>query len=209
MRYLLVALFVLFGAMTSAMAQVSIGIGVPGVSIGINLPAYPQLVRIPTYPVYYAPRLNINFFFYDGLYWIYQDDNWYASSWYNGPWRLVAPEVVPVYILRIPVRYYRRPPVYFHGWRPDAPPRWGEHWGRDWEQRRDGWDKWQRSTAPVPAPLPSYQRRYSGPRYPEAEQQPSLHSRHYRYQPRDPAVQRQFPPGRGRDKDKDKGKQRE
>jgi len=75
--------------------------------------------------------LDSNFFFYDGMYWVYQDDDWYASSWYSGPWARVAPAVVPLFILRVPVSYYRNPPGYFHGWRPDAPPRWGEHWGRD------------------------------------------------------------------------------
>ena len=73
------------------------------VSIGINVPVYPQLVVVPGYPVYYAPRLEANYFFYDGMYWVYQDDNWYSSSWYNGPWWFVGPEVVPLYILRIPV----------------------------------------------------------------------------------------------------------
>ncbi|MFM9915150.1 MAG: hypothetical protein ACKVOX_05010 [Rhizobacter sp.] len=48
-RYLLVALGMLCGLMTSANAQVSVGIGIgrPGVSIGINLPLYPDLVRVP------------------------------------------------------------------------------------------------------------------------------------------------------------------
>lgn len=205
MRYLLVVLWMLFGVMTSALAQVSVGIGIgiglPGVSIGINLPAYPELVRMPGYPVYYAPRLDTNFFFYDGLYWVYQGDNWYASSWYNGPWGLVVPEVVPLFILRIPVRYYRYPPVYFYGWRPDAPPRWGEHWGPAWEQHRGDWDKWPRKSVPVPAPLPSYQRRYSGPRYPEAQQQRELQHRNYRYQPRDPAVRQQWQPRRDKERE--------
>ena len=139
-RHVIIVLGLLLSSVASA-AQVSIGIGFPNVSIGINVPAYPRLVRVPGYPVYYAPQLQANFFFYDSLYWVYQDDNWYASSWYNGPWGLVSPDAVPVYILRIPVRYYRQPPAYFHGWRADAPPRWGDHWGRDWEQRRSGWDQ--------------------------------------------------------------------
>ncbi|OGB04147.1 MAG: hypothetical protein A3E79_14655 [Burkholderiales bacterium RIFCSPHIGHO2_12_FULL_61_11] len=195
MRYLLIVLSMLLGSVTSAHAQVSVGIGVsvPGVNIGINLPAYPRLVRVPGYPVYYDPRLNANYFFYDGLYWVYQEDNWYASSWYNGPWQLTAPEYVPVFILRVPVRYYRQPPVYFRGWRADAPPRWGDHWGRDWEQRRSGWDRWDRRAAPRPAPLPLYQRRYSGERYPRApEQQNSIRSGNYRYQPREPVTQQHF-----------------
>lgn len=192
MRYVLVLFLMLLGPATSAVAQVSIGIGFPGVSIGINLPVYPELVRVPGYPVYYAPRLEANFFFYDGMYWVYQGDNWYASSWYNGPWGLVNPNYVPVFILRIPVRYYRVPPPYFRGWRPDAPPRWSEHWGQEWDQRRSGWDRWNRGAAPVPAPLPIYQRRYPGNSYPHAEQQPSLHDRNYRYQPRDAVVRQHY-----------------
>jgi hypothetical protein len=189
-RYIFIALGMLFSPLACS-AQVSIGIGLPDVSIGINLPAYPQLVRVPGYPVYYAPRLEANFFFYDSMYWVYQDDNWYVSSWYNGPWRLVEPEFVPVFILRIPVRYYRQPPAYFRGWRPDAPPRWGDHWGRDWEQRRSGWDRWDRHAVPAPAPLPVYQHQYSGDRYPrQLERQQQLQQQNYRYQPRDPLVRR-------------------
>ena len=130
-RYGFVVLWIALCSVTSASAQVSIGIGLPNVSIGINLPLFPELVPVPGYPVYYAPRVDANYFFYDGMYWVYQDDNWYASSWYNGPWGLVEPEVVPLFILRIPVRYYRQPPVYFRGWQSNAPPRWGQHWGHD------------------------------------------------------------------------------
>jgi len=196
MRALFIVLWMLFGAVTSAMSQVSVGVGIalPGVSIGISVPAYPEFVRVPGYPVYYAPRLPANFFFYDGLYWVYIVDTWYVSFWYNGPWRIVVPEAVPVYVLRIPVRYYRDPPGYFRGWRRDAPPRWNEHWGREWEQRRRGWDHWNRRAAPAPAPLPAYQRRYSGDRYPrEEQQQQALHGQNYRYRPRDAAVRQHYP----------------
>lgn len=192
MRNVLIFLWLASCALAPASAQVSIGIGTPNVSIGINLPLYPELVPVPGYPVYYAPRLNSNYFFYDGMYWIYWDDGWYASSWYNGPWGWVAPEVVPVYVLRIPVRYYRQAPEYFRGWRPDAPPRWDEHWGHDWAQRRSGWDRWNRSAVPARPPLPDYQRKYSGGRYPSVEQQRALHSQHYRYQARDPLVRQHF-----------------
>ncbi len=192
-RNILILIGILLSPAASAEVQVSIGIGLPHVSIGINVPAYPQLVVVPGYPVYYAPRLQANFFFYDGLYWVYQDDYWYASEWYNGPWWVVAPEIVPVFILRIPVRYYRHPPAYFIGWRPDSPPRWGNHWGRDWEQHRSGWDRWDRRSAPPPAPRPAYQRQYSGDRYPQqVERQQDLHQQNYRYQPRDPVVKQRY-----------------
>ena len=192
-RYGLIVLLMLLCVETTASAQVSIGIGLPNVSIGINLPLYPDLVRVPGYPVYYAPQVDGNYFFYDGMYWVYMDDNWYASSWYNGPWALVEPEYVPLFILRVPVRYYRQPPVYFHGWRPNAPPRWGQHWGHGWEQHRRGWDRWDRRSAPAPAPLPIYQRHYSGDRYPRrVEEQHKLRSQQYRYQPRDKVVRQHF-----------------
>jgi hypothetical protein len=192
MRYTLIVLWILFWSAPAAIAQLSIGIGLPGVSIGINLPVYPEFVRVPGYPVYYAPRLSSNYFFYDGMYWVYQDDNWYASSWYNGPWGMVGPEFVPVYVLRIPVRYYRQPPPYFRGWRRDAPPRWGNHWGNEWEQRHSGWNRWDRRSAPEPAPLPVYQQQYLGDRYPRVEQQHELHNQNYRYQPQDAVVQQYY-----------------
>ena len=191
MRFLIVVLWMLL-ATASAFAQVSIGVSVPGVSIGINVPTYPQLVRVPGYPVYYAPGMRSNFFFYDGMYWVYQNDNWYASTWYNGPWGLVGPDTVPLFVLRIPVRYYRNPPVYFGGWQTSGAPHWGEHWGRDWEQHRTGWDQWDHRAAPAPAPLPVYQRQYSGNRYPAAAQQPMLRAQNYRYEPKDTVAKQHF-----------------
>lgn len=191
-RYGFIVLAMLLCSVTSAEAEVSVFIGTPHLSIGINLPLYPELVPVPGYPVYYAPRLQANYFFYDGMYWVYQDDNWYASSWYNGPWGVVEPYYVPLFILRVPVRYYRQPPGYFRGWRADAPPRWGNHWGPEWEQQRRGWDRWQRSSAPKRAPLPTYQRQYSGEKYPRVEQQHTIRGQQYRYQPREKAVREHF-----------------
>ena len=192
MRYAFIGCMVfLTSAVVPAQAQISIYFGSPTFQIGIDMPVYPELERVPGYPVYYDPRAEGNYFFYDGLYWVYAEDNWYESEWYNGPWRNVDPQYVPLYVLRVPVRYYRRPPSYFQGWGADSPPRWGEHWGRDWEGRHAGWDRWNRGSAPQPAPLPSYQRRYSGGTYPRAEQQQrSIRQESYHYQPRE-AVSRQ------------------
>ncbi|MGA7596141.1 MAG: hypothetical protein WCA64_13185 [Gallionella sp.] len=195
MRNLLIVLSVLLFPVSAAHADVSIGIGisVPGVSIGINMPAYPRLARVPGYPVYYDPYVDSNFFFYDGLYWVFYGDDWYVSSWYNGPWQMVAREYVPVYVLRIPVRFYRRPPAYFRGWHADAPPHWGERWGRDWEHSHSGWDNWDRRATPHPAPLPKYQRSFTGDSYPRVpEVQHSIVSKKYRYQPREPVAQQYF-----------------
>ena len=129
-----IGLVLLLCTATPATAQISIGIGVPSLDIGIHLPALPSLTIVTGSPVYYAPRVDANFFFYDGMYWVYQNDNWYSSSWYNGPWAAVDPDIVPEFILRVPVSYYRHPPTYFRGWAANAPPRWDEHWGNSWTQ---------------------------------------------------------------------------
>lgn len=193
MRNRLIVLLFLCCAVVPAVAQVSFSVGVPGLSIGVNVPVYPQLVRVPGYPVYYAPGLNSNYFFYDGMYWVYQGDNWYASSWYNGPWSMVGPQYVPAYVLRVPVRYYRAPPQYFRGWPVNASPRWGQYWGPEWSQRRTGWDQWNRHAAPPPAPIPYYQQRYSGNRYPQGNDQQVIHNQNYRYQPKDPDARQHYP----------------
>jgi len=187
-RYLIITLAILLGPVFSAEAQIS-------VNIGIRVSAYPDLVLVPGYPVYYDPRGSLNFFFYDGLYWVYEGDNWYSSSWYDGPWQLVDPEDVPLFVLRVPVRYYRRPPAYFSGWGADAPPHWGEHWGSGWQVRRSGWDRWDAHSAPTPAPLPSYQQQYSGNRYPrDVAQQRTIQAQGYQYQPHEPVAPQHLQP---------------
>jgi hypothetical protein len=192
MRVQLFALWMLLCAALPASAQTFINFSTPGVRISVNVPLYPTLQRVPGYPVYYAPSLNSNYFFYDGMYWVYESDNWYASSWYNGPWWVVNPMDVPLYLLRVPVRYYRQAPAYFRGWASTEMPRWGDHWGSAWQQRRSGWNQWDRSSSPAPAPLPSYQRQYSGKQYPQASQQAFIQTRDYRYQPNDAVAQQNF-----------------
>jgi hypothetical protein len=182
-RYGIMALCISMGAVTPALARVD---------IDINLSLFPELVPVPGYPVYYAPQADLNYFFYDGMYWVYEDDGWYTSNWYDGPWEYVDPEEVPVYVLRVPVRYYRRPPTYFYGWRSDAPPRWGVYWGDDWSRHHNGWDHWDRRRVPKPAPLPTYQRNYSGDRYPRGPEQREIRDQNYRYQPHNAEARKHY-----------------
>lgn len=189
----------LFAALLSVLAPLLV-VGTPAraqvsVQVGVEIGSYPRLARVPGYPVYYSPDAPANLFFYDGVYWLYVDDVWYTSSWYNGPWFLVEPFAVPVYVLRVPVRYYPVPPPYFRRWRPEAPPRWDEHWGSEWAQRRRGWDHWDRRQTPPPAPLPVYQRQYGGERYPASpDEQRRLQQQQYRYHPREPVAKAYLAP---------------
>jgi hypothetical protein len=182
---------ILVGATSPAFAQIGVEIGLPSISIGIDIPVYPELVLVPGYPVYYAPSINANMFFYDGMFWNLSGDNWYSSGWYNGPWLQAGPEFVPLFVLRVPVSYYRSPPAYFVSWQADAPPRWGDHWGVSWQQNRPGWDQWNHAIVVAPAPLPTYQRQYSGASYPTVAVQITLQTKNYHYQPRDAVVQKQ------------------
>lgn len=195
MRHTILALAITAAAVPAAHAQVNYGIGVqlPGISIGVSMPSYPALQPIPGLPVYYAPRASLNYFYYDGLFWVYRGDDWYASTWYDGPWHRVWPYDVPDFVLRVPVRYYGQPPMAFRGWRPDAPPRWVDQWGRDWGQRRAGWDRWDHHAMPTPAPLPEYQRAFPHDRYPGSEdRQREIRTQQFRYQPREAVGRHQY-----------------
>lgn len=173
-------------AMLPARADVSMGITMPDVLIGITLPVYPKLQRIPGYPVYFAPQTPANYFFYDGLYWVYEDENWFSSNWYNGPWHSIDAGLLPLTLLRVPVRYYRKPPNYFQGWKLNEAPRWhersNEHWNQGLLQGQSARPDPRTDHAGRPAPLPNYQRHYQGTRYPDAERQQELHGKNYGYQ---------------------------
>lgn len=183
MRLKWLLLFLLAAPLNAALAEVR---------ISLDIKSYPKLVAVPGYPVYYAPQINANYFFYDGMYWLFEHDNWYSSLWYNGPWYDVDSNHIPDNVLRVPVRYYRQAPAYFRGWQSNAAPRWNVHWGTTWAEQRRGWDRRDRQARPHPAPLPSYQRRYSADRYPHAERQIDLHRENSRYQPRDAFVREQY-----------------
>ncbi len=165
--------------------------------VDVDLSAYPEMEPVPDSPVYYAPGVDSNYFFYDGLYWDFFNDGWYSSAWYNGPWTFVDPVYVPTYVLWVPIHYYHRPPAYFRAWNAGRPPRWGEHWGRDWQSRHNAVYGGRGGVTPRRAPLPQYQRQFTRQNYPRAAQQQStLHAQNYRYQPRE-GVARQHYESRG------------
>jgi hypothetical protein len=160
--------------------------------IDVDLPTFPEMQPVPDSPVYWAPAVDSNYFFYDGLFWDYYDDLWHWSSWYNGPWVVTDPVYVPTYVLWVPIAYYRRPPHFFRAWNPAHPPRWGEHWGRDWLARHN--QVFQGAPRQVArAPLPQYQMQFSRANYPRnPQQQSALHVQHYGYQPREAIVRQHY-----------------
>jgi hypothetical protein len=163
-------------------------IGPPGADPGLRVPLFPYLAPVPGCPVYVASGMAANYFYFDGLFWIYRGGGWFAGIWYDGPWGLVPAEVVPMPLLWVPVRSFRDPPAGFRAWQGMEPPHWGEVWGAAWEARRSGWEQWDRHSAPALARLPGYQKGFAGPRYPRPEEQWDLHNRNFRYHPGEPLV---------------------
>ena len=165
--------------------------------IGVDLPQYPEMQPVEDSPVYYAPGVDSNYFYYDGQYWDYSNDAWYTSAWYNGPWAYVEPIYVPTYVLWVPIRFYRRPPVFFRRWNPNAPPRWADRWGRNWQVRHNEIFGGQHARQPVRAPLPDYQRQFNRANYPRPQQQAAIHAQHYSYRPWEGGARRQEHAGSG------------
>ena len=160
--------------------------------IDVDLPQYPEMLPVPDSPVYYSPSVDSNYFFYDGLYWDYYNDRWYASPWYNGPWSYVDPIYIPTYVLWVPIRYYHRHPGHWHGWNTNGPPHWSQHWGGEWQSRHN--EQYRGNPrGNARAPLPEYQRGYSRANYPRAvQQQNTLHSQHYAYRPQEQVAQQHY-----------------
>jgi hypothetical protein len=160
--------------------------------IDVDVPQYPEMQPVPDSPVYYAPGVDSNYFFYDGTYWDYYNDRWYASPWYNGPWSYVDPIYIPTYVLWVPISYYHRHPGYWHGWNVNGPPHWSQHWGSEWQARHNDYYRGS-SRGNTRAPLPDYQRGYSRANYPRGvQQQGMLHSQNYAYRPQERVVQQHY-----------------
>jgi hypothetical protein len=123
-------------ALAMLLASLASTPAIAGVRLGFDVLAPPLLVPIPASPVQYAPSIGGNYFFYAGRYYAFTDDVWYASSGYDGPWLALAPELVPVPLLAVPISYYRLPPRYWAPWRRDRPPRWEETRIRHPDERR-------------------------------------------------------------------------
>ena len=134
MRVLIFALLS-FAFVAPAYAQVH-------VDIGIHLPSPPRLVIVPEVrAVQYVPSVQANLFFYGGQYWAFSNGNWHVSRGYNGPWIVVAPNIVPRPVLLVPVNYYHVRPGHWNQWQRQQPPRWGNEWGREWAERRQCRDR--------------------------------------------------------------------
>jgi len=132
------------------------GIGQPGrataevnVNIGIKvppppplvIPAPPPLFVIPRTYVYFAPKVDVDIFFYRGYWYRPHRGHWYRSVAYNEKWVYIAPKKVPVALVNLPPDFRRVPPGHRHisfgevkknwkTWEKDK--HWEKHGGKQW-----------------------------------------------------------------------------
>jgi len=122
---LLAGAMLLISATARAGADVSVTISIPPITIESE----PELTYIPGTYVYFIPDRGDDFFFYQGYWWRPYNHHWYRAGFYNGPWVVIAPRLVPRPFLRLP-----------RGWR-TLPP---GHARLKWAEVKNGWKQWER-----------------------------------------------------------------
>jgi len=124
-------------APASAMAQVTVSVGIP-LPPPIVFQAPPAVIVLPDTPdVYAVPDVGVDLFFYNGWWWRFWDGYWYRSHYYDRGW---------VYFNHVPRFYY------------DVDPDWrGFYKSHDWHghpwnyqritngQLQRNWSSWHSS----------------------------------------------------------------
>ncbi len=98
--------------------------GPPAIVIG----AKPRLVVIPGTPVHYAPDVEADVFFFEGLWYRWYGGVWYRATVYSGPWMTIS--VLPPVFFQIPPGHVKYRCIQ-HGHGP-APRHRGRGRGRRW-----------------------------------------------------------------------------
>ncbi|RJQ23242.1 MAG: hypothetical protein C4560_00790 [Nitrospiraceae bacterium] len=106
-----IALFVSLGLAhpcgVNADVSVDIHIGPPPVYV---VPAPPEVVVIPGTYAYFIPGITVDIIFYQGYWYRPYNEYWYRAGHYNGPWKYIVRQSVPVAILNLPPDYRHVPP---------------------------------------------------------------------------------------------------
>ncbi len=121
--------------------------GIAGVNVNVNInaplpplvvPAPPHVLPIPGTYAYFAPDVDVDIIFYQGAWYRPHEGRWYRSSEYNGSWRPVPHERVPMVLINLPQGYRHMPPG--HERIPYGQVK--KHW-RTWEREKH-WDRHER-----------------------------------------------------------------
>lgn len=72
--------------------------------------APPTVYLIPGTYVYYVPYITTPMFFFSGYWYLYDDDRWFRSGSYSGPWGYIPTRNVPAVFGSISSDYYKTSP---------------------------------------------------------------------------------------------------
>lgn len=97
----------------TAEVNVNVGINVPPPP-PLVIPAPPPMFVIPRTYIYFAPKVDVDIFFYQGYWYRPHGGHWYRSVVYNGKWGYIAPERVPRVLINLPPDFRRVPPGHRH-----------------------------------------------------------------------------------------------
>jgi len=128
------ALFCLAAPPASAGVDVNVNIGIP--FPGFHVEAAPEMVMVPGAPVYFAPRVSVDLFFFDGFWFTRDHDHWYRGHDYRGPWKEVNARYVPPPVHRVRSDYRARYAREKHIPYGQLKKHWREHRVRE-DYRRD------------------------------------------------------------------------
>lgn len=129
---------------------VSLHVGDPYRGLSLHFRSAPDLALIPASQVYYVRNYDHDLYRYGGSWYYTQDDCWYQSSSYNGPFVQIAVSSVPRQIWNVPPRYRRAwggPPSHApaYGYRRNhGQDRYDNGWDRGGSYDRGGSGGWQR-----------------------------------------------------------------
>src|SRR5262245_51264165 len=141
-RILLMAglLALLIPAMLPAKSEAAVSVGVslhvgdPYRGLSLHFSSAPRVALIPASSVYYVPNYDRDLYRYGNRWYYTQDDCWYQSSSYNGPFVQIAVSSVPRPIWNVPSRYRRA-----WGGPPSHAPAYG--YRRNQGQYGNGWNR--------------------------------------------------------------------
>jgi hypothetical protein len=111
------------------------------------IPAPPPVVVIPRTYVYFAPRVEVDIFFYRGYWYRPFRGHWYRSVRYNGAWVYIPPRRVPAVLINLPPDFRRVPPDRQHipyehlkkNWSTwEKEKYWDKHGGKEWHGEEKG-----------------------------------------------------------------------
>ncbi len=142
----------------------------------LDLAAPPDFVEPPELGFYVAVGVPFDLFFFNNMYYLYRNDCWYSSRYYNGPWSGIYHRNVPYALHRYPFEriHHYRDNYYGHyrrygTWNGGTHFRPGAHaLGREgYDRNRSGYarpnDYGRSFENRAPYSRPSYNRVYNGP----------------------------------------------